>query len=98
MGFTRGQSLDYLFKFGPQASPESVRFRGLPCVGTEIVSGEIMKTENEIMVRTKSCRSRRVEKMPLVEMQDAFTRLITERKTDNEIRDNIGHTCESAGA
>ena len=43
-----------------------------------------MKTENEIMVRTKSCRSRRVEKMPLVEMQDAFARLIAERKTDNE--------------
>lgn len=43
-----------------------------------------MKKKDEITVRTKSCRSRRVEKMPLVEMQDAFTRLITEMKTDNE--------------
>ena len=43
-----------------------------------------MKTKNEIMVWTKSCRSRRAKKMPLVEMKDAFVRLITERKTDNE--------------
>lgn len=43
-----------------------------------------MKTENEIMVRTKSCRSRRGEKMPLVEMKDAFVQITTERKTDNE--------------
>ncbi len=47
-----------------------------------------MKTKNEITVRTKSCRSRRVEKMPLVEMKDAFVRLITERKTDNENKNN----------
>ena len=43
-----------------------------------------MKTENEITVRTKSCDGCRVEKMPLVEMQDAFTRLIAEMETDNE--------------
>ena len=43
-----------------------------------------MKTENEITGRTKSCGGCWVEKMPLVEMKDAFVRLITERKTDNE--------------
>ena len=43
-----------------------------------------MKTENEIMVRTKSCGGCWVEKRPLVEMKDAFARLIAERKTDNE--------------
>ncbi len=43
-----------------------------------------MKTENEITMRTKSCGGCWVEKMPLVEMKDAFVRLITERKTDNE--------------
>ena len=48
-----------------------------------------MKTENEITVRTKSCDGCRVEKMPLVEMQDAFTRLIAERKTDNENKTTI---------
>ena len=43
-----------------------------------------MKTENEITVQTESCGGHRSEKLPLVEMQDAFTRLIAERKTDNE--------------
>ncbi len=43
-----------------------------------------MKNKDEIMVRTKSCGGHRSEKMPLGEMQDAFVRSITERKTDNE--------------
>ena len=43
-----------------------------------------MKKKDEITERTKSFAGQRREKMPLVEMQDAFTLLIAERKTDNE--------------
>ena len=47
-----------------------------------------MENKNEITVRTKSCGVCRGEKMPLVEMKDAFARLTTERKTDNETKNH----------
>ena len=43
-----------------------------------------MKKKDEITERTKAFAGQRREKLPLVEMQDAFARLIAERKTDNE--------------
>ena len=43
-----------------------------------------MKNNDEITVRAKSCGGYRSEKMPMVEMKDAFVQITTERKTDNE--------------
>lgn len=43
-----------------------------------------MKKKDEITVRTKSFAGQRREMLPLVEMLDAFTRLIAEMETDNE--------------